>query len=97
MMKEMNTGRPFELEFVSFDRKRKTGGLLVQMTQVVKHQAGRVAVYKGEAAPATEAPKRSTNPNHDYHGTINIKCRDNSIRKVRTRLITRFNGQEVAL
>lgn len=99
MMAQMNTGEPFTVEFVSFDKKRKTGGQLTTYTQCVKHQAGRVEPSEQTGEPRAEStePKQHKAPNHDYHGTINVKTRDGSIRKLRTRLIVRFNNEEVSL
>lgn len=100
MLSKMNTGERFSLVFVTLDKKRKKGGDLVELTDARKHQAGDIR-KAGEAAqhnPAAEPTESSsTAPNHDKHGTINIKCADGNLRKVHTRLIVKFNGLEVTL
>jgi hypothetical protein len=103
VLKKMNTGERFALTFVTLDKKRKKGGDLVELTDARKHQAGdyRKEEVKEQNAAAVmlsgvEAPA-TTAPHHDKHGTINIKCADGNIRKVHTRLIVKFNGEEVTL
>jgi len=99
MLKKMNTGERFALTFVTLDKKRKKGGDLVDLIDARKHQAG--DFRKGEPAEHSELSipnsALTTAPHHDKHGTINIKCADGNLRKVHTRLIVKFNGEEVTL
>lgn len=96
MLRQMETGVEFDIEFVSYNRQRKTGGALVTLTKARKHRAG--AVASATAATASVTPtKQTTNPNHTLNGTINLKKQSGELHKVHTRLITKFNQQEVAL
>ena len=94
----MNTGERFTITFVTLDKKRKTGGDLVTLENARKHQAGNIAEAHGKTSePPAPGETAGTNPNHTRNGTINIKCADGNIRKVHTRLIVKFNNEEVLL
>lgn len=98
MLAQMNTGEKFSVAFVTLDRKRNKGGDLVTLKNVRKHQAGNIQQHtEADVAQATGAPDKVTNPKHAAHGTINLKCADNSLIKVHTRLIVKFNNEEVTL
>lgn len=98
MLRRMEHGEVFTLQYVKYDRRRKTGGELVTLENCRKHQAGRTNT--GQARPEGAIPAQRIekwNPNHTVNGTINIKTNGGHIKKVHTRLIVKFNQQEVAL
>lgn len=91
----INSGLPFSIEFVTYDRQRNTGGQLRTLVNATKkHQP--VTLKDSIESDATASP-RSRKPNHSQHGTINVICADGSLVKVHTRLITKYNQQEVVL
>lgn len=96
MLSQMNTGEPFCITFVSVNQKQNTGGEIVKLNNVRKNQAGNIQELPS-GNTASSAPDKHTNPQHAAHGTINVKCADNSLYKVHTRLILSFNKQEVSL
>lgn len=95
MLAQMNSGAPFTIEVCSFDKKRKTGGELITYKNCVKHQAGKVETLP-TAAPVQTKPNRSTDL-IKYQSLIPIRTLEGSIRSIRTRLIVRFNNEEVSL
>ena len=90
----MDRGERFDIEFVTADRKKGTGGELKTMTNCVLYSAykkDRPVDIKVEAAAVL-----SKNPRHFQNSTRNIYCmHSRETRKVHLRLITRFNGKQV--
>ena len=66
---EMNSGRQFDIEFVTADRQRGTGGQL-------KAYSGAIISYAVVKAPVKakgEAKvKKVVNPQHGHNSTVNI-------------------------
>jgi len=86
--------KAFDLEFVTADRKRTTGGELKRLINAkLMFTARDVGAAKGPQTKAIEATKRP--PNHQQHDTINVLTPEGSITKVHVRLITSFNNQTI--
>lgn len=96
MISAMGKGNPFDIEYVTADTRRGTGGKLVSHRHVVlSNKMGRSNTGIGLAEP-----RKSKNPNHSAHSTFNIYVPSEQnarerVKKVHLRLVTRFNGMEV--
>lgn len=94
---EMNSGRQFDIEFVTCDEKRRTGGELKAYSGVIRSNTPK-SPSGGLAAPDKRTVK-TKQPNHRYNSTVNLYIpreeKKNRFRKVHLRLITLFNGKEV--
>lgn len=101
----MDTGKPFDIAFVTADRKRQTGGEIIELENVKLH---RKAEYQQDNAEVSTAEAVSTvavstvalkkdyrNPQHLQHGTRNLRLSSGKIRKIHIRLIVKFNGAKV--
>lgn len=90
VIRQIYAGDAFDLEFVTADEKRGTGGELIQVQgwQILKTE-------KQPATTGQAAARMGTNPQHDDHGTINIHNPSNHHHpiKVHTALIQTFNGK----
>lgn len=100
MLRHINSGRPCNITVVTYNEREGTGGELLNLEGVRKHLPGLKQTdmersVNAEAVVDGPVPHRA--PHHDAHGTINVRLKDRSIRKVHTRLIVLFNNQEVAL
>jgi hypothetical protein len=105
--KELQSGEPFDMVFITADRRRKTGGEIVNATgwivcgsseesskPGVKNNS-KPKVLSSEELPDTKEPK---DPHHKDHGTINIYNPANSgIHPISVHfdLIQFFNGKRV--
>lgn len=90
----MNSGAPFTCKYVSFDRKRKTGGELKTDTLVITS----LPEIEREKKPATESKAQ----NHYQNATRNFfVVADNVvtsvIRKVHIILVLEINGNKLML
>lgn len=97
VLKKMDDGDPFDLEFISADRKRGTGGDLIKVTGWQK-VVGEMAEEStpGQKRKSHQDPER--NPHHRAHKTINIyspQNRLNHIITVHIRLMQIFNGKRI--
>lgn len=97
-LQEIDTGEPFDMEFVACDRKRGTGGELIHVKGWQKMSArGQAEQMPGRIRKAAIS-MLSKNPNHWEHRTINIfnpLNRGTHPIKVHFRLIQFFNGKRV--
>lgn len=97
VLQEMDSGRPFDLVFITADRKRGTGGKLVTVKGWAKIIGDHNAIVRrpGEFRKVNAVKK---NPNHREHKTINIfnpsNDMDHSI-SVHWRLMQFFNGKRI--
>lgn len=81
IVREMSKGDPFDMEFVTADEKRGTGGDVIRLKQ---------AICIG--GPSKKA--RIRNPHHDVNFTRNIRALEGDrIITVHPLLITKFNGK----
>lgn len=99
-LKIMDSGEPFGLAYVTADRRRGTGGKVVEVENWVKvSTVPEVSAADAEAAAGKDVPVTPTRkPNHRLHGTINIANPGNKyvhIHKVHVALILTFNGKKV--
>lgn len=101
----MESGRPFSLRYVTFDRQRKRGGQVKYISEAEMVQAEeeerRARKIKGRPLTLEEIARLTApagrNPNHSYHFTRNVRILENGrptslIRKVHIILITEFNN-----
>lgn len=108
MLAVMETGQPFSLTFVTYDRKRKKGGEIRTYDEAVLCQSTTTTTSKNnrpmtrmeqmEAFLHEEPIKR--NPNHQQHYTRNIQLlqqgHPTAIRKkIHPLLVTKFNEMTV--
>jgi hypothetical protein len=97
VMQAIDTGDPFDLVFITADRRRGTGGAIKSVTNWVKITAAPPKDMKRPRFGQSNT-SRAKNPNHYEHKTINIhnpaNPRDNPT-KVHWRLIQFFNGKRV--
>jgi hypothetical protein len=97
VMREADSGEPFDMVLVSCDRKRGTGGELITVKGWQKMDSEAVA-EKLPGAHRKAARHMVRNPNHWQHNTINIYNPNNRALhpvKVHFRLIQFFNGKRV--
>jgi len=95
----MKSGELFKIKFVSFDKKRNTGGIIkeYQAKQNVKKEK-----KVSENLPGAAPKKNSRNPKHFKHATRSLKVYANGIetaliKKCHIDLIVEFNGKMVYL
>jgi hypothetical protein len=95
--KLIDSGQPFNLGFVTADRRRGTGGEYKEVKGYRKVQ-NNPSVETRAGKPHRLSSQLKRNPNHGIHKTINI-CdpRDpkKHITKVHYRLFDLFNGKTV--
>jgi len=97
VLKQADTGEPFDMELVACDRRRGTGGELIRVKGWQKMGTEEVArKMPGQLRKTALAITRS--PNHWVNKTINIFNPNNRNLhpiKVHFRLIQFFNGKRV--
>jgi hypothetical protein len=95
VLKLVDTGASFDMEFVTADRRRGTGGKLIELKAWQKKIGQPVEdTIPGQHIRRTK-PK---DPNHYKHGTINVFNPANKAvhpHKVHVPLIQTFNGKKV--
>lgn len=92
----MDAGQPFSIAFITADRRKNTGGELIEVDKAYK--SGYVDPHERrkmqQLQPASDMIRKS--PNHYENSTRNIVITVNSqVRKVHIRLIRKFNGKTV--
>lgn len=90
------TTQPFNLVAVTYDRKRKTGGQLLELENCL--QAG--VTFKSDKKLSKAVSTQQTNvarkaPNHHSNSTRNVVLANGQTRKIHIRLIISFNGKQV--
>lgn len=91
MLEIMNNGQPFTCELITYDEKRKTGGLhrRLQAQVLPQEKAGR------KLTPA-EQQKQSTGKRHIRRVQLLVDDYPvNQIRTIHIPLIIKFNGESV--
>lgn len=93
---------PFDLVVVTADRKKMTGGELLELKGGVLHgerkslhQDLRIGRIEGGKPQDLNGGKKIKGPNHWENKTRNVLLPNGEVRKVHIRLIVRFNGQRV--
>lgn len=92
MLEFMDSARPFDITYVTADRRKGTGGQLVSVTRARK--TGTMA-KDGQKLTASVIKAASRLPNHSEHFTRNIVLKDRTVKKIHPDLVTRFNGRKV--
>lgn len=97
VMRQVDMGDPFDMIFVTADRRRGTGGKLITVKQWQKMNSDApVEILPGRYRQ--KARQMIKNPNHWENKTINIwnpSNRTNHPHKVHFRLIQFFNNKRV--
>lgn len=95
VLNDLDTGDPFDMVFITADRRRGTGGKIKRVSNWVKIKGGEpVSRLPGEFSRQT----LKKDPRHAEHKTINIYNPANPgdhATKVHWRLIVFFNGKRV--
>lgn len=97
VVKQLDTGEPFDLEFVTANRRKGTGGKLLEVKGWVKKKGKPVEDTVPGSLRQAQADKRK-DPNHWRHGTFNIENPGNKalhLYKVHIPLILTFNSKRV--
>ena len=98
VFKEIHTGEPFDMVFITADRRRGSGGELIvaegwmKLSYEQQHGGKELKILKEEASAENK------DPNHEDHGTINVFNPANAGYhpiKVHYDLIQFFNGKRV--
>jgi hypothetical protein len=111
MLEQMKTGDIFSCRVVKYDRKRKTGGQIIEVHQAVLAQSDKnkrddlvpnqsYLVPERILTPFEQLQKKNKNPHHKKHYTRNIRLYvdgtpTEQILKVHPPLIIEFNGKQV--
>lgn len=85
----IDSGETFSLQYVTVDRKRKTGGKFIDLTEA---RVNKSSIVSGQSQTKTTGNK---SPNQYENATRNLVLPNGQIRKCHIRLITMFNGQPV--
>lgn len=97
VIKQMDTGDPFDLVFITADKRRGTGGVIKRVDNWVKSKGNHPDEhYPGKPPPSKTG--RSVDPDHRRHKTFNIMNPadlDQHPVKVHWRLMQKFNGKRI--
>jgi hypothetical protein len=95
MLREINAGEIFDMVFCTADRRKGTGGEIIEVKAWMK-VSGEQIVTDGKIRHKT-INKLAKNPNHYSNKTINIRDsrNPNRVRKVHVRLIGFYQGKRV--
>lgn len=88
----MDAGEVFSIAFVTADLHKKKGGEWITIEDARKFTG---TATRGSASPEMSGSNAGKSPNHFVHRTRNILLKNGEIRKLRIRLIRRFNGKTV--
>ena len=90
-LKEMTYGEPFNISFYTADFKRKTGGAIVELKDVIlTWDKSKDHKYKDEVSSANT-------PSHYQHATRNFLMNNGKIRKAHIWLMREFNNKRIVL
>lgn len=92
MIAYMNSGKPFSIVYVTWDKAKGAGGSVKEVQLAYKNYAA--ARSESKSVNVVEAIANK-NPNHFSNSTVNINIPGQGgvdIRKVHVQLIRRFNG-----
>lgn len=92
----MDAGQAFSIAFVTADKRKNTGGELIEVEKAYKSGYINPEDRKKmqQLQPASDMLNKS--PNHYQNSTRNIVIASNSeVRKLHVRLIRKFNGKTV--
>lgn len=102
----MDSGKPFSLKVVAFDKKRRSGGQILEYPEAVLLQSSNAEEQGKRGATRLEQLRQqayeqaSRKPNHGTHFTRNIQLLQDGhpiaiVKKIHPALLLEFNGQEV--
>jgi len=91
-LRQIHTGKPFDITFVTADMQRKTGGVIKIYQNCTLSQKSGGKQRNGKGKNWIVPPKA---PHHYENATRNIRLPNGDIRKIHIRLITEFNGFKV--
>lgn len=104
MLAEMETGNPFSIKFVSFDKQRKTGGEVRSFPALVLNQKNKAKepVKSTSDNPLNDVVKKTRNPNHFKNATRAARvmiggCITDTIKKFHIFLILEFNNKKLII
>jgi len=102
MLDWMESGKPFSLICVAYDRQRRTGGHLLHIDEARIYQPGKPPQGVRPATRMEYLTHRSRSPAHGQHYTRNIQVFQEGqptaiIKKIHPPLIISFNEREVLL
>ena len=93
------SGKPatFNMKFVTADRKRNTGGEIIEVKGACKCVGKRdgEVVFDKRIADSSGDVGISRNPHHWINSTHNLLLKNKEIRTIHIRLIIEFNGKKV--
>jgi hypothetical protein len=98
VLKEVDSGEPFTMEFVTADRRRGTGGKWIRVENWVKKVGQPAENFPPGKIRRQSIQQPKKDPDHYRHGTFNIENPGNKalhLHKVHTVLIQTFNGKKV--
>lgn len=94
VLNAINRGEVFDIEYVTCDKKRGTGGKIVALSRATKFVKQILPAVKRERFEAQL--KSLASHNKKYHSTINVYQTDKrEVRTIHIRLIIFFNGKRV--
>lgn len=95
-MEFIRSGQPFSLTWVTANRKRDTGGKMMNLIDAIRADIADDGKERHKSEAIEMIPVSKKNPNHFQNDTINIRKRGaERITKVHVNLITVFNGKPV--
>jgi len=105
MLETMESGNPFSVSFVTFDRQRKTGGKVRQIKQAIlnKHiQKDSSSTDEQPKPQKKERVRESRNPHHFENSTRSIRilvngCKTSTVKKLHIFLVLKFNDKKLML
>ena len=97
ILKEMDKGEPFAITFCTANRKKKSGGEMIQLEGCVLHNRTKASSKAPHAVKDIEAEETTISrpPHHNQNDTRNIRLANGQVRKLHIRLITSFNNKTV--
>lgn len=106
MLEQMETGFPFSISFVSYDKQRKKGGEIRKYKEVVLNAPPKDKTLKKDISRQTIEKKVragvSRNPHHFENSTRTFRicvngCKTATVKKFHIFLILDFNGKKLIL
>lgn len=104
VLKIMLTGKTFHIEYITYDKKRKTGGNIREYNEAQLLMPEKKASTRrtDSSSPKNTEIRKTKKPNHFEHATRNLKIFANGIpisgnKKCHIFLIRKFNRKKVYL
>ena len=107
MLEAMNTGLPFSVSFVSYDKQRKKGGEIKYYKEVVlnadvKDKKFLEQTQRANSLLSKERGGVSKNPHHYENSTRTFRvcvngCKTSTVKKLHIFLVLEFNGKKLIL